>query len=479
MNESMTKLQTVYLSSGSQSTVVFSNIPQNYTDLVVKISSRTDRTSSYNDYVNVSFNGTTTGYNAKFLQGTGSSLSSYTETSASAPRYVTDTAGNSGGTANAFGNAEMFIPNYSGNAYKSYSVDGTTENNATAGITNMTAGLWSNTAPITSITFAPGVGTVFLQYTEFTLYGVKSFAKTVGNSIKASGGAITTDGTYVYHTFTSTGAFQPTTRLLADVFVLAGGAGGGAGNNTGGGGIAGGGGAGGAVYFASQQLISGTSYVATVGSGGSGASSSAANGGSGVNSQFASLTSAVGGGGGGGFDITYKNAISGGCGGGGATYSGAGTGGSSTQTGTGANAYYGNSGASGYEAGPSTAGGGGLGAASITPINTAATAGGIGLSSSTMPLLAGAQVGQFTNGLYYVGGGGGGAQRNKTDSYGFFGGYGGGGNGSVFGVANGNMNATANTGGGGGGGSGNATTGGAQVNGGNGGSGVIIVRYKA
>jgi hypothetical protein len=61
---------------------------------------------------------------------------------------------------------------------------------------------------------------------------------------KASGGTITTDGTYWYHTFTTSGTFVPYENLTADCLVIAGGGAGAAtdGNDTQGGG---GGGAGG------------------------------------------------------------------------------------------------------------------------------------------------------------------------------------------------------------------------------------------
>jgi hypothetical protein len=52
-------------------------------------------------------------------------------------------------TANTFGNTEFYIPNYTSSNYKSFSVDGVTENNATAAFA-LYAGLWSNTAAITS-----------------------------------------------------------------------------------------------------------------------------------------------------------------------------------------------------------------------------------------------------------------------------------------------------------------------------------------
>ena len=44
--ETMTKLATVTVGSGGSSTITFSNIPQNYTDLVVKASLRGTTTTT-------------------------------------------------------------------------------------------------------------------------------------------------------------------------------------------------------------------------------------------------------------------------------------------------------------------------------------------------------------------------------------------------------------------------------------------------
>ena len=84
------------------------------------------------------------------------------------------------------------------------------------------AGLTSITAPVTSITLAALAGNL-ATYSTATLYGVRNAAKTAGNSIKATGGNISFDGTYVYHVFPSTGTFTPTKILTADYLVVAGG----------------------------------------------------------------------------------------------------------------------------------------------------------------------------------------------------------------------------------------------------------------
>jgi len=49
-----------------------------------------------------------------------------------------------------------------------------TFHNATAAIAVLGAGLWSNTAAITSITLFPENGTAWVQHSSATLYGIKN-----------------------------------------------------------------------------------------------------------------------------------------------------------------------------------------------------------------------------------------------------------------------------------------------------------------
>ena len=150
--------------SGGASSVAFNSIPQTYTDLIVKISGRTNRTVDV-DSIAMTFNGSSTGITWRTLMGDGS-----TATSGTAQRFWVDSTTY---TANTFNNAEVYIPNYASANYKSTSIDVVTENNATGAYAEMLAQLWSNTAAITSIELAPQFGTGWLQYSTFYLYGIK------------------------------------------------------------------------------------------------------------------------------------------------------------------------------------------------------------------------------------------------------------------------------------------------------------------
>jgi hypothetical protein len=469
MLETMTKLQTVYLSSGSQGTITFTNIPQNYTDLVVKASVRSTYASTYYDNMLLTFNGSSSGYSFARGIGIGNGISIDGPFVSQSNIYVGEVPAVTA-TASTFSNNDMYLPNYTGSTFKHISVDKTLENTTSTYIIGMAVGLWANTSPITSINLALASGS-FAQYSQVTLYGVKAQRTAVGNSVKATGGAISFDGTYVYHTFTSTGAFAPTTRVVADILSVSGGGGGGAAHG-------GGGGAGG-LYYSPNTPLQITSYTLTVGGGGAGSTTSAS-GTNGVNSSFTGLTDAVGGGGGGTYSGTGTSAGSnGGSGGGGSNYPG-----NTVYSGGTATSGQGNAGgsSSGNLAGGAGGGGGGSGAAGSNGTNQGTLSqgggqggtGGDGLNAYSTWLSA---TGLGVSG-YIAGGGGGGSYRSPSYTT-YVASAGGAGGGGAGGYSNSAYTPQAagvgviNTGSGGGGGAGNGGSGSA------GGSGLIIVRYKA
>jgi MSHA biogenesis protein MshQ len=134
--------------------------------------------------------------------------------------------------------------------------------------------------------------------TTFSLYGIRR--EGVSPAPKATGGVISSDSTYYYHTFPATGVFTPSQSLTCDYFVVAGG--GGAGATVGGGWAGGGGGAGGYRTFTGVSFASGTAYTATVGAGGTGGSGSGGFGNKGSNTTLigGAISTATTGGGGGG-----------------------------------------------------------------------------------------------------------------------------------------------------------------------------------
>jgi hypothetical protein len=441
------KIATVVVGSGGAASIDFTSIPQTFTDLMILTSIRSDRASQDTSSAGVSFNNTTSNRTMRDIEADGSNASSGNVTQF----YVRIPASTS--TASVFGNAVIYIPNYTSANHKSVSLDSVQENNATRSFLNLMAGLWADTSAINRITLTENNGANFAQHTTATLYGIGDV--TASKFAKATGGLITYDSTYVYHTFTSSGTFTPNTALTADYLVVAGaGGGGGPGVSGGGGGGAGGvrctvGATGGGGSLETPlSLSSGSAYTVTVGAGG--AADTIGN-----NSIFGSITSTAGGRGKSSGSAANANGGSGGGGNGTA----AGVSANIAGTGTANQGYAGGDGFPGPGDNARNSGGGG-GAGSVGAAGTASV-GGNGGSGITTSISGTSTV--------YAGGGGGGVGYG-TRGTGTNGG-GNGGNGSTAGGAG-----TTNTGSGGGGGGRNESTGTTQVAGA-GGSGIVIVRY--
>ena len=440
-------LEKIVVGAAGASSVTFSSIPQTgYTDLVIKASTRDSSSAVFDDIV-VSFNGSAASMTRRFLETTNGST-----TGSGAQANSDFIYGNAAtATANTFGNSEMYISNYTSSNYKSVSVDNSAENNATAAFLSLMAGLWSNTAAITSISLAPLTGT-FSQYSSFYLYGVAKFGSNPKIAPFALGGdSIITDGSYWYHVFRSSGTFRPVKALSVDYLVVAGGGGG---NSYGAGGGAGGlrstltATGGGGTVESKLTVAKDTDYTVTIGAGGSeGTTSSPWTSSNGSNSVFATITS-IGGGG-----VASSVGVTGGSGGG-SVFGGAVGSGTTNQ---------------GYAGGPSVnaypyRGGGGGGAGAVSADEN----GGAGVAISAFASATGTGVSN-----YYAGGGGGGSWYNNTGGTGGAGGGGRGPSGSV----NDAVAGTANTGGGGGGGGSTTGSQSSLRNGAPGGSGIVIVRY--
>lgn len=144
--------------------ITFTSIPQTYTDLMILISARGDAAGQRDCYI--SFNSSTSNFTNKYME-----MSNNLVASGTTARYIGAVSGTTT-TANVFSNANIYIPNYTSSEYKSFSGDFVTENNAqSTQVLTLSAHLWSNTAAITSIGFAPSSGS-FIQYSTFYLYGI-------------------------------------------------------------------------------------------------------------------------------------------------------------------------------------------------------------------------------------------------------------------------------------------------------------------
>jgi hypothetical protein len=162
----MQLIETKTLLSAAAS-IEFTSIPQSFTDLVLKVNLRSQRASS-EDSANLIFNSNSSNYSARWLRKDDvNGVSSGTISNTLALLYQ-NTANL---TANTFSTAEVYIPNYTANQNKSYSVETMQENNGGAWGAIL-AGLWSNTSAITSITISVNVGPNFVAGSTVSLYGI-------------------------------------------------------------------------------------------------------------------------------------------------------------------------------------------------------------------------------------------------------------------------------------------------------------------
>ena len=157
-------LERVEVGEAAVSSITFNSIPQTgYTDLKIVVSGREVTGTSL--LFTMQINGVATNQSTREVRGSGSTATSGTNT------IATIDQNGSGTTASTFGNAEIYIPNYTSANYKSYSIDSASENNATAAYMRLSAGLWSSNSAINQLTFYASSGNI-AQYSTATLYGI-------------------------------------------------------------------------------------------------------------------------------------------------------------------------------------------------------------------------------------------------------------------------------------------------------------------
>jgi len=452
MSSTYTPIASATLNSAASS-VTIGGIPQTYTDLVVVSDCSVGSGTLYFAYqVGNGSVDTASNYSYTYVLGSGSAASSGRVSNDTRIEPFTNTGSN---------NRLNVITSFQDYANTTTYKTALTRHNSPSDTRAVAASvaLWRSTSAIDTLKIFSIDGNNFNSGSTFNLYGIASASIT--NVAKATGGdSVTTDGTYWYHTFYSSGTFTPTQAITADYLVVAGG----------GGGSFGGGGAGGlrstvtatgggGSLESSLSLSINTNYTITVGGGGTGGIHTTTSASNGVDSSIAgtgiSTITSTGGGYGGGQTNNTGAGNSGGSGGGGGH--GTGTSGnvvSPTNGGT-ETANQGYAGGAGRE-NPNYGGGGGGGAGAQggTPSTTVGGSGGTGVASS----ITGSSV-------TYAGGGGG--------AYSGTGGTGGGGTGGTA-ISGQGVAGTVNTGGGGGGANrANPSEPGA----GNGGSGIVIIRY--
>jgi hypothetical protein len=169
MANTYTLISSNTVGSGGAASVTFSSIPATYTDLLLRSSVRNTGSSGLS--FAIQYNGSTTNYSGRYLEGSGAAASSGT---------IASTSFNQAGlmpvstyTASTFGSNDLYIPNYTASQNKSSSLDATTENNAATSYIDLIANLWADTTAISSMYIYAPAGS-FAQYSTFYLYGIKN-----------------------------------------------------------------------------------------------------------------------------------------------------------------------------------------------------------------------------------------------------------------------------------------------------------------
>jgi hypothetical protein len=153
------------------SIITFVSISQDYTDLLLKISSRNN--DIYNE-IHFRVNGNSGNYYSGLnLYGNGANPFTSSSSSISSLQNFTVQAVSTQ-TSNTFGNVELYFPNYTSSINKTIGADGVQENNSTTSQAMLGSGLWAQTSAITSIQAFPSVGS-FIADSTFYLYGISNY----------------------------------------------------------------------------------------------------------------------------------------------------------------------------------------------------------------------------------------------------------------------------------------------------------------
>ena len=165
----MKLIQHLEVDSGGQAAFEFLNIPQNYTDLVLKLSGRSISFGIAGNFLrpnNISANQTEIN-----IIGDSGSVSSNTRSYISAGGIC----GASNTTANTFASVSVYMQNYSGSTHKTFVTESAVENNNGAigtAYNVMYASTWADTAAIESIYITISSSDTFAEHSSATLYGI-------------------------------------------------------------------------------------------------------------------------------------------------------------------------------------------------------------------------------------------------------------------------------------------------------------------
>jgi hypothetical protein len=159
-------IATVTVGSGGSATVSFTSIPSTYTHLQIRSFTRIP--SGGNNGL-LTFNSDTgANYVTHLLYGDGASAAALSFTN---DNYI---YGSRVSTATStYGVGVIDVLDYANtNKFKTVRLLTGNDDNG-SGLIALNSGLWRSTSAITSITYTAQSGSIFAQYTQFALYGIK------------------------------------------------------------------------------------------------------------------------------------------------------------------------------------------------------------------------------------------------------------------------------------------------------------------
>jgi hypothetical protein len=171
MATTYTLISSVAVGAGGTSDIEFTSIPNTYTDLQLFFSTRDNSSGSSGNNIVIKLNGSASLLDEKAILGTGTSVLPLSNSDSAIIYVYGDT---SLATSNTFGNTSLYITNYAGSNFKSISIDGVTENNATAALQLISSALFKSTSAVTSITLSAYNFASFVQHSTADLYGISN-----------------------------------------------------------------------------------------------------------------------------------------------------------------------------------------------------------------------------------------------------------------------------------------------------------------
>lgn len=152
------------------SSITFSSIPQDGTDLMILVSARSSSSEGgTNSWISLEIfpNDSSASRTIRALLGNGSSVSTGTSNDYTAG-YINGAAATSG----SFSNNMIYMPNYASSSHKTWSVDSVQEANVTGARQTLVRGLWSNTSAITSVVLRAAFSAGIVAGSSATLYKI-------------------------------------------------------------------------------------------------------------------------------------------------------------------------------------------------------------------------------------------------------------------------------------------------------------------